>query len=90
MLPIVKDISCCLDKHHDLNIGSSIVVPFQVWQQKNLLEMSILLEIICFKCQKFIEITQEGKIQKLVETQELLASNQLTIAKQVSNLICKS
>jgi hypothetical protein len=26
----------------------------------------------------------------LVETQELLASNQLTIAKQVSNLICKS
>ncbi len=39
---------------------------------------------------KFIEITQEGKIQKLVETQELLASNQSTIAEQVSNLICKS
>jgi hypothetical protein len=39
---------------------------------------------------KLIEITQEGKIQKLVETQELLASNQSTIAEQVSNLICKS
>jgi hypothetical protein len=26
----------------------------------------------------------------LVETQELLASNQLTIAEQVPNLICKS
>jgi hypothetical protein len=33
----------------------------------------------------FKEITREITIQKLVETQELLASNQSTIAKQVCN-----